>query len=63
MREGDTALATDKEPWEHFATLYKLSNRGIRGRGKDSHPNKTFECGQTKGKTEDEACPGEGNPA
>ncbi|KAL8811061.1 MAG: hypothetical protein Q9200_002089 [Gallowayella weberi] len=35
MREGDTVSATDKELWEYFATLYKHSNRGIKGRGKD----------------------------
>ncbi|KAL8680573.1 MAG: hypothetical protein Q9186_003265 [Xanthomendoza sp. 1 TL-2023] len=35
MREGDTVSATDKELWEYFATLYKHSNKGIKGRGKD----------------------------
>lgn len=35
MQEGDTVSATDKELWEYFATLYKHSNKGIKGRGKD----------------------------
>lgn len=35
MREGDAVSAMDKELWEYFATLYKNSNKGIKGRGKD----------------------------
>lgn len=35
MREGDCVTAADKELWEYFATLYKNSNKGIKGRGKD----------------------------
>ena len=35
MREGDAVTATDKELWEYFAALYKNSNKGIKGRGKD----------------------------
>ncbi|KAL9591038.1 MAG: hypothetical protein Q9203_000138 [Teloschistes exilis] len=35
MREGDTVSATDKDLWEYFAALYKHSNKGIKGRGKD----------------------------
>ena len=27
--------AADKELWEYFANLYKNSNKGIKGRGKD----------------------------
>ena len=27
--------AADKELWQYFATLYKNSNKGIKGRGKD----------------------------
>lgn len=27
--------AQDKELWEYFAALYKNSNKGIKGRGKD----------------------------
>lgn len=27
--------AQDKELWEYFASLYKNSNKGIKGRGKD----------------------------
>ncbi|KAI9881399.1 MAG: hypothetical protein M1830_003406 [Pleopsidium flavum] len=35
MREGDPVTVKDKELWEYFATLYKNSNKGIKGRGKD----------------------------
>ncbi|MCJ1430439.1 hypothetical protein MMC29_008357 [Sticta canariensis] len=35
MREGDSVSAMDKDLWEYFATLYKNSNKGIKGRGKD----------------------------
>jgi len=35
LREGDTVSVADKELWEYFSTLYKNSNKGIKGRGKD----------------------------
>ena len=35
MEEGDTVSATDKDLWEYFSALYKNSNKGIKGRGKD----------------------------
>jgi hypothetical protein len=35
IREGDPVTAQDKELWEYFASLYKNSNKGIKGRGKD----------------------------
>ncbi|MCJ1405139.1 hypothetical protein MMC11_008365 [Xylographa trunciseda] len=35
MQEGDAVSATDKELWEYFSALYKNSNKGIKGRGKD----------------------------
>jgi len=35
MREGDPMTPQDRELWEYFATLYKNSNKGIKGRGKD----------------------------
>ena len=35
IREGDSVSAADKELWEYFSTLYKNSNKGIKGRGKD----------------------------
>ncbi|KAI9797737.1 MAG: hypothetical protein M1835_006909 [Candelina submexicana] len=35
MREGDLVTAADKELWAYFAALYKNSNKGIKGRGKD----------------------------
>ncbi|KAI9661628.1 MAG: hypothetical protein M1821_008866 [Bathelium mastoideum] len=35
IREGDAVTTADKELWEYFSTLYKNSNKGIKGRGKD----------------------------
>jgi hypothetical protein len=35
LREGDNVTAAEKELWEYFADLYKNSNKGIKGRGKD----------------------------
>ncbi|GAD99324.1 hypothetical protein CIMG_02603 [Paecilomyces variotii No. 5] len=35
MREGEPMTPQDRELWEHFAELYKHSNKGIKGRGKD----------------------------
>lgn len=35
IREGDSVTIQDKELWEYFASLYKNSNKGIKGRGKD----------------------------
>ncbi|KAF3035958.1 hypothetical protein E8E12_006578 [Didymella heteroderae] len=32
---GDWVSHEDKELWEYFASLYKNSNKGIKGRGKD----------------------------
>ncbi|KAF2733497.1 zinc finger protein OZF [Polyplosphaeria fusca] len=32
---GDYVTEQDKELWEYFASLYKNSNKGIKGRGKD----------------------------
>jgi hypothetical protein len=32
---GDCVSHVDKELWEYFASLYKNSNKGIKGRGKD----------------------------
>lgn len=31
----DSVSSADRELWEYFSTLYKNSNRGIKGRGKD----------------------------
>ncbi|KAE8450124.1 hypothetical protein EG329_006905 [Mollisiaceae sp. DMI_Dod_QoI] len=43
IKDGDIVHAADKELWEYFANLYKNSNKGIKGRGKDrkvgSHTN------------------------
>jgi hypothetical protein len=33
--ESDNVSTADRELWEYFATLYKNSNKGIKGRGKD----------------------------
>jgi hypothetical protein len=35
ITEGDSVTQHDKELWEYFASLYKNSNKGIKGRGKD----------------------------
>lgn len=35
MKEGDSVTAQDKDLWEYFSSLYKNSNKGIKGRGKD----------------------------
>lgn len=35
IREGDPVTYQDKELWEYFSQLYKNSNKGIKGRGKD----------------------------
>lgn len=34
-QDGDIFNAAEKELWEYFANLYKNSNKGIKGRGKD----------------------------
>jgi hypothetical protein len=39
IREGDPVTTQDKELWEYFASLYKNSNKGIKGRGKDRRIN------------------------
>ena len=31
----DEVSKSDRELWEYFSTLYKNSNKGIKGRGKD----------------------------
>jgi hypothetical protein len=35
INRGDWVSQEDKELWEYFASLYKNSNKGIKGRGKD----------------------------
>ena len=39
LREGDIVSVADKEHWEYFSRLYKHSNKGIKGRGKDRRIN------------------------
>ena len=36
IKDGDLVNAADKELWEYFANLYKNSNKGIKGRGKEN---------------------------
>lgn len=38
----------DRKLWEYFATLYKNSNKGIKGRGKDRRISPTFKSGPGK---------------
>lgn len=35
IQAGDSVSSQDRELWEYFAQLYKNSNKGIKGRGKD----------------------------
>jgi DNA-directed RNA polymerase subunit RPC12/RpoP len=35
IKDGDVVASADKELWGYFANLYKNSNKGIKGRGKD----------------------------
>ncbi|PVH73190.1 hypothetical protein DL98DRAFT_552790 [Cadophora sp. DSE1049] len=35
IQDDDIVPQADKELWEYFANLYKNSNKGIKGRGKD----------------------------
>jgi hypothetical protein len=35
MSEAQLMNSQDRQLWEYFATLYKNSNKGIKGRGKD----------------------------
>lgn len=47
FREGDQVSSQDKELWEYFATLYKNSNKGIKGRGKDRRISTTIQSGSS----------------
>jgi len=44
---GELMNSQDRELWEYFATLYKNSNKGIKGRGKDRRiaPSGKSGCG------------------
>lgn len=35
LRQGNVVSLEDKELWDYFSTLYRHSNKGIKGRGKD----------------------------
>ncbi|KAF2261193.1 zinc finger protein-like protein OZF [Lojkania enalia] len=41
-RQGDLVSEKDRELWEYFAALYKNSNKGIKGRGKDRRISSTL---------------------
>jgi hypothetical protein len=43
--------AADKELWEYFANLYKNSNKGIKGRGKDRKVRELSTSGARRGNT------------
>lgn len=63
MREGDTVSATDKELWEYFAALYKHSNKGIKGRGKDRRISVVGEGDPSRGRElQSERGPKKGGP-
>lgn len=49
MREGDPISAGEKELWGYFATLYKNSNKGIKGRGKDRRISTTTDASHDGG--------------
>jgi hypothetical protein len=42
MREGDAVSTADTELWQYFSTLYKNSNKGIKGRGKNRKISATY---------------------
>ena len=50
MRDNESMSAQDRELWEYFALLYKNSNKGIKGRGKD---RRILTTKSTIAKTED----------
>lgn len=46
MADADPMSPQDRELWEYFATLYKNSNKGIKGRGKDRRITPSSKSGQ-----------------
>ncbi len=55
MQEGDSVSAMDKDLWEYFATLYKNSNKGIKGRGKDRRIFATTSRGEEDDDSKDDS--------
>jgi len=51
MPEAQLMNPQDRQLWEYFATLYKNSNKGIKGRGKDRRISPT-----SKSKDSSAAC-------
>ncbi|GAB1197308.1 hypothetical protein APSETT444_006601 [Aspergillus pseudonomiae] len=45
---GEPMSPQDRKLWEYFATLYKNSNKGIKGRGKDRRISPTSKLGPGK---------------
>ncbi|KAL4801724.1 C2H2 transcription factor [Aspergillus unguis] len=43
--DGDHMSPQDRKLWEYFATLYKNSNKGIKGRGKDRRISPSSKAG------------------
>ena len=50
MGEHDTLTPKDMELWEYFASLYKNSNKGIKGRGKDRRVSALEKKSRTSGR-------------
>ena len=58
MHRDDMVSAADRDLWEYFSTLYKNSNKGIKGRGKDRRILATskalgFKLGTSNGRLSD----------
>lgn len=49
MTDGEPMSPQDRDLWEYFATLYKNSNKGIKGRGKDRRITPSSKTGQGMG--------------
>lgn len=48
MTDADVMDPQDRGLWEYFATLYKNSNKGIKGRGKDRRIASSSSSSSTK---------------
>ncbi|KAL4782752.1 hypothetical protein BJX76DRAFT_279892 [Aspergillus varians] len=56
--DGENMNPQDRKLWEYFATLYKNSNKGIKGRGKDrriSPSSKSDASGRRRSSADDKA--------
>ncbi|KAL4898471.1 hypothetical protein BDV59DRAFT_166917 [Aspergillus ambiguus] len=54
MSENEPMTPHDRKLWEYFATLYKNSNKGIKGRGKDRRISPTSKSGSRQSSTTSE---------